>query len=283
MTRRRALAGSGVALAVLVASLALAGPAAGLGAVALDEPGHVRLVLGDADPRWEALDGAPTVDGAPAPEQPEPVPEEGVEAWRGYERTVELILGGHGRLLVTANGTGLVLEAPGNETAASDPGEGSNASAPPPDPGPAEHDEEALANGDAAGGTGQAPAEPRPSPATDGDERGQRPSAQEHDRGVLAEHPVQAALLAGALVVAAAPTAWRLAQRLREGEGDAGGEAPAGPPRSEPGRGDRSSRRIGAGSRGSRQPRSRPRGARARRSEGPPRGGIGSREPRRKP
>jgi hypothetical protein len=217
----RRWARAGLVPAVVAALLAAAPAGACLAALPTDDPGAVRVVLGEANATWARLDGEPTLDGKPAPSDPEPVPEDGLEPWRGYERTLRVDLGGSGRVLVTSGATGLVLEAPegpGDANPGAGPSSGDSADrtrspVDANDTGPAE----TAGGGAAREGTGTAPVETGPD-----DETGRRdgPEAAEHGASGLdrvLDDPVRTAVLAGAVVLAAAVPAWRY---LRGDEGD---------------------------------------------------------------
>lgn len=278
---------------LVVGLLAAAAVLAGLGAptgMALaampgEDPGTVRVALGEANATWQVLTGAPTIDEVPVPETEQPVPEDRIEPWRGYERTVPVRLGGNGSLLVAAGSQGLVLEAPATGSS--------------PDEALGNGTGNGTVDGDAAGSNASTSAGPAPgssdgaagaSAPDEGEEASTAPSPQDHEgestgdggRWALAERPLLAAGLALALLLAAGPTVWQL---LARDEGDAradepldGGSERVGARRRDDGA-DPHRRDPRAGDRGPRPRRERP-GGRRRGERAPRRGRNGDRRRR---
>lgn len=213
-------------LAALASLPTLAAAGAGLSAIPGEDPAAVRVVLGETNASWQALEGSPTIDGSPAPEAEQPIPEDRIAPWRGYERTIPVELGGEGAVLVLAEGVGLVLETPDVDDADADEetagGNGTDGT----DPGPPASNASSAAAGPA---TGPAPAEASEGEGSAEGEDDTTPAPQEHrsedaqdaDRWALSERPLWAAGLALAVVLAAAPTAWRLIARDDGPDGDA--------------------------------------------------------------
>lgn len=113
-------------LAILGTYLVVLTPlASGLGVVDADEPGTIRLILDAGTATVQALEGAPRVDGEAVPEETTALPEERVEPWRGYDRTVRVALGGTGRVLFADDASGVVatIEAQANATGQAAPDE----------------------------------------------------------------------------------------------------------------------------------------------------------------